>query len=218
MRPVAFAKIGILFQAQSSGLPDSISLGGNDSPNLIDSHGSCFLFCDWHLVSRTLSHINEDRFCEAVLGAHSVLIPEKLDEAESTFKNCGAISESPFDGLPERNALAGKREDACSGKHLAGRTSVGQVIECRPIKKHDDNVAEFMEIPLEIDLRLMKQIATPGGFQRNPEHQRDKDIGEVAEGAPGEGGEGETFERLEASRLVSLKCAAGLFFHHAIIS
>lgn len=58
------------------------------------------------VVLRVLSDIEDDGFCEAVLSAHSILVPEELGEAEASFKECGSVTECQLNRLPQSKTIA----------------------------------------------------------------------------------------------------------------
>jgi hypothetical protein len=158
-----------------------------------------------------LPDINDDGFGQAVLGAHAVAVPEELEEAEACFKDGGAVAEGAFGGLPEPHSFAGKRERPDTRDPLSWSLAVAEVVGQAEIEQDDGEVAGFVEIPLEIDVILMKDVIAPRGFERRPDDDRQEDVDGIAEKPLPEGRERYPFEGLHPGCSVRVIVASGLW-------
>lgn len=154
-----------------------------------------------------LPFIDDDGFREAILGAHAVLAPEELQEAEAALKNGGTIAKGAFDGLPEAQAWVREGDSAGAGDPFAGRPPVAEVIEQPEVEEHDDEVAALMEIPNDMEGLFVKDLDAPQDLDRSPEEDGEEEVDGIAEEALAEGGEGATFQGLQAGALMGVKAA-----------
>jgi hypothetical protein len=108
------------------------------------------------IVLFPLSRIDHDGFGEAILGAHAVLVPEKLCESEPALEDRRSVSKRTFDGLPQSESFAGQRHRARASDKFARRAAVAEIIECGPVEQHHNDVSGFVEIPFEVDVGFVE--------------------------------------------------------------
>jgi len=113
------------------------------------------------------------------LSAHAIAIPEELSKAQTTFEDGGAVPEGTLDGLPLTHALAGEGQNARAGDPFAEGLAVAEIVAQAPIEEHDDDISFFVEIPFQIDVRFVEEIAPPGKFEGNPDQHGEHYVEEI---------------------------------------
>ena len=164
---------------------------------------------------RARSGVDDDGFGKAVLGALAIAVPEELEEAEAELEDGGAVAEGSLDGLPAAEAGAGERNGAGAGDPFAGSAAVAEIVGEAPIENGDDNVAGFVEIPVEVDFVLVANEVAEAAFERSPDEDGKEEIDDVAEDALGEGGEEDAVELVGAGGFVRVETAARALFRVA---
>ena len=102
---------------------------------------------------------------------------------------------------------------------LPQRASVAEVIEACPIEEHDKDVSQFMEVPLHVDLALMKHVPPPQEFGRTPYQHREDDIDQISTHSLQKRRQRTPLQRVQSLRLVHLEntpCFSRVF-HRTII-
>jgi len=157
-----------------------------------------------------LPHVDDDGFGEAVLGAHAILAPEVLQKSEAAFEHGGSVAEGSLDRLPCPHPRMGERYGPRAGDPLAGGPSVAQVVGEAVVEDQDDDVAEFVEVPREMDFMLVKDEDAPAGLRRSPEQDGEDEIDGIAEESLAKGRERQAFEFVQTCGLGGVKMAGGV--------
>ena len=151
----------------------------------------------------------------------TIRVPQELQKADAAFENGGTVAEGALCGLPSAEALACEGHGPGSRYPLARSLAVADIVGEAPVQDHDGDVSRLMEIPVEMDMLLVKQIAAPGEFGRSPDQDGDQKIYEEAHGALPEGGEQSSVQGVGSRGFMSVEAASssglvGLHSEHDI--
>ena len=156
-------------------------------------------------LRRSFALVDHDGFGEAVLRAHSILAPEKLQEAEAAFEHGGAIAQRSFDRLPKSEAMLRERNGARARYPFAGRAAVADVVGEAEVEQKENEIACLVEIPDDVDLLLVEDFDAPENLHGRPEDERDEEIDGIAQQPLPEGGERQAVELLQARGFMRAK-------------
>src|SRR5271154_3359289 len=144
--------------------------GGSPERGIVASFSYSYFFLFLlRMRLRCLSQVNYDRLCQAVLGTHSVAVPEELQETEPSFEYCCTVAKGPLDRLPRSHARTCQGHCPGSRNPFTGGLTISPIISQSPIDQGDDDVSDLVEIPSESDVLFVENETPPCELDRNPQ-------------------------------------------------